>query len=146
MENRGKIQFDLVPTDPQAPLAMAVKLDGTTVWSTDALTETQQVSVTWLDDQEGEHVLEWILSGKTQHHTKIDAQGNIVKDSMISLQNVMVEEIDISEWLHTVGTYSHDKNGTDKMQTHILYIDLGCNGVAAMQFTSPIYLWLLEKM
>jgi hypothetical protein len=146
MEDKVVIEFDIVPSRPEAPLGFETKLDGKVVWSTAALTESQHVIVEVDDSQEGEHQLSWVLKGKLPEHTTVDEQGNIVKDSTVALKNVHVDGIDITPWLYRLAKYTHDCNGTSDTVTDPVYEDLGCNGEAELKFSTPLYLWILEQM
>lgn len=145
MTTKITIEFDVVPTDSNLPLALTVVLDGESVWQNNAVTETCKVSFT-VDDAEGKHVLRWHVSGKLPSYTKIDADGNIVSDSLLKIENFIIDDIDISNLIYVVATYTHDCNGTAEMKTYKMYEELGCNGVAELKFTTPLYLWLLESM
>lgn len=146
MTNSVNIAFDLVPTQPDQPLAVSVAIDGKPAWHTTALTDRQSVVVCVDDDAEGTHTLTWTLSGKTDQHTTLDADGRIVNDSMISIENLRMDEIDISNLLSKFCVYRHDFNGHAELSEHEFFGHMGCNGSVEMTFTSPLYLWLLDNM
>jgi hypothetical protein len=146
MENTCAIEFDVVPTAPHSPLSLTVELDDKTVWQSTAVTETSHVRIEIDQSVEAEHSLRWILANKTHEHTVVDSEGNIVSDSMIQIQNLTMDDINLTAYLYTMATYTHDFNGTGQQQTDAMYADLGCNGVAELKFSTPVYLWLLEKL
>jgi len=97
-------------------------------------------------EDESEHLLEITLAEKTQDHTKVDANGNILEDILITVDKVLFDGIDIDQILTKVSEYHHDHNGTTDPVIDGFYGILGCNGTAKIKFTSPVYLWLLENM
>lgn len=146
MTNSVTIAFDVVPTQPNQPLAFSVIIDDAEVWHTDALTESQTLSFAVNDDEEREHRLCWVLSGKTDQHTAVDSNGNIVSDSMIRIENLRMDEIEISSLIDRFCVYQHNLNGHGDAVEEKFYGNMGCNGTTTLKFTSPLYLWLLENM
>lgn len=140
------IEFDVIPTAPNLPMGLVVQLNNTVIWQKEAVTEQCHVVVPVDDAIEGQHTLQWIVSGKMQHYTVVDEHGTITQDSMLHIDNLKVDGIEFTQVLTTVATYTHDCNGNGPMQTDIMYQDLGCNGVGELQFRTPLYLWLLENM
>ena len=96
------------------------------------------------DDQS--HVLEFVLSGKTIEHTQITDQGEITSDVTVRIQNISFDDIEISQMFSELAEYHHDFNGTQPAVVERFYGEMGCNGTVRLQFTTPIYLWLLENM
>ena len=99
-----------------------------------------------LSDDEGDHELRFVMSGKTVEHTKIDEQGNIIKDATLQLSKITVNSIDITQLFQEKSVYTHDFNGSQNKIQSKFYGTAGCNGVISFRFTTPIYLWLLENM
>jgi hypothetical protein len=99
------------------------------------------------DDQDTEHNISIEISGKRAEDTEIDAQGNIVADSLLHINNFTISEIDITEVITIKSsTYTHNFNGNGNQVTEKFYGTIGCNGVIQFKFSSPIYIWLLENM
>ena len=86
------------------------------------------------------------MFGKTPAHTVVDEQGNIVSDAMINISKISVDDIDITQVVHELSVYQHDFNGSQPVIEDKFYGDMGCNGTVRLNFTTPIYLWLLENM
>ena len=86
------------------------------------------------------------MTGKTSAHTLLDADGNILKDAMLSIRNIAFDGINIDKLVHTLATYQHDFNGTQDPTIDKFYGAMGCNGSITLEFTTPFYLWLLEHM
>jgi hypothetical protein len=140
------ISFDLLPSDPLIPLGAEVWINQEKIFDTDSLTELAKIHYEFVDDNEQQYNLRLVLKNKQPEHTKIDADGNITSDSVIIAQNFELEEIDITHVAHDKMQYQHDFNGSGNTVTEKFYGSMGCNGVASMTFTTPIYIWLLDQM
>lgn len=125
-------------------LEFAVALDG------NVLSQTPVDGVAYLAcdlpdlDDNSNHCLEFILSGKQPHHTQIDAAGNIISDLLLKITAVHIDSIRIDHLLLEHARYHHDFNGTGEPQSQQYAGILGCNGRVIMPISFPIYLWLLE--
>lgn len=95
-------------------------------------------------DDNSNHQLEFILSGKQPHHTKIDSNGNIVSDLLLKIKSVHIDSIRIDHLFLEHAIYQHDCNGTSELQKQRYAGILGCNGQVILPISFPIYLWLLE--
>lgn len=146
MKNSTTIEFDVTPTAPEWPLSLTVKMNDNVVWQQTQVTESCHVTVAIDDSVDAEHTLRWIIENKKPEHTKIDDSGVITQDSMIRIDNVIIDEIDITNYLHAMATYAHDYNGSSDPVVDKMYPDLGCNGIAELKFSTPVYLWLLENI
>jgi len=143
--NSMSITFDLDSSDYNCALAFDAVLDDVVVFSTDHVTAPKFVSIAVSDD-DSEHELKFVLKNKLSTHTKIDDQGNIVKDAVLTIANVTFDDIKLGHMFDKLAVYHHDHNGTTPAGQHRFYGDMGCNGHVSLKFTSPIYLWLLENM
>lgn len=99
-----------------------------------------------LSEDEAEHVLQIVLKNKTQDHTTIDADGNILSDALITVKNVAFDDINIDQLFYENSVYTHDCNGSAEIAAHKFFGSLGCNGTVKLQFSTPFYVWLLEHM
>jgi hypothetical protein len=95
---------------------------------------------------DGEHVLKIVLKNKTPEHTTVDDSGNIIQDAIINIDNIFLDDIDVTQLVYRLAQYVHDGNGHETIAVHPFYGDMGCNGRVQMSFESPVYLWLLENM
>jgi hypothetical protein len=98
------------------------------------------------DHDNGEHKLRFVLQGKTADHTKIDAEGNIIKDATLQISNVVIDDLDVNQLFLERCVYTHNFNGTQPEIEDTFHGVAGCNGTIAFEFSTPIYLWLLENM
>lgn len=141
-----KLKFDIVPSNPNAPLGVEVWFDQQCIVDQSQLTESYLVNHDFDDTIEQSHVLKIVVKNKTAEHTRIDADGNIVGDSVLEIKNFVVDEIDIDQLVREQAVYCHNFNGAGVETTDPFYNIVGCNGTVTLKFSTPVYLWLLENM
>jgi hypothetical protein len=141
----ANISFDIDTTDGDAHLGVEVWIGNVCLYQNNHVTESYHFSHD-ISDEDGEHELKIVLKGKTNDHTVIDDQGNITKDALISISNIQIDEIDVTQIFYKQTQYHHDFNGSQEPVTDKFHRYMGCNGAIVFKFTSPIYLWLLENM
>ena len=152
-----KLKFDVGTTDAECKLGVKVTLDHNVIYNNSHVTTTDHISHD-IDDQDAAHELRLELYGKLPQYTEIDEAGNIVKDALITVENFLIDDIDISSMLtnypnnlyqdvptHLI-SYRHDFNGTQPVTIDPFHGAMGCNGTVTLKFTTPVYLWLLENM
>lgn len=140
-----KFQCKVENSDPACPLGLEIWLDDEKIYHNPWVKESEIVEHNFSDD-DSEHRMRWVLSGKTNEHTKIDEQGNIVKDALISITDVAFDEIQLGHCFNELATYQHNFNGNGEDITESFANHMGCNGTVTLNFTTPFYLWLLENM
>jgi len=145
MSDAIKFQCDLNTTNLSTPLGFEVLFNGKSAFKIDHVTETCQI-VFDVNDDEAAQKLQFVMTGKTVEHTLVDAQGNITSDAMLTISNVIIDDIDISLLLNDKSKYTHNFNGTQPAVEDKFYGVMGCNGTVTFEFTTPFYLWLLEHM
>jgi hypothetical protein len=139
-----KLGFKISATD--ALLDLAVVLDGQSQWQGRPGTDVQEISVEFEDADDQTHVLEFILSGKIPEHTRITDQGEITSDVRVRIQDIAFDNIEIDQIFSELAEYHHNFNGSQPAIVDRFYGEIGCNGTVRLEFTTPIYLWLLENM
>jgi hypothetical protein len=139
-----KLSFKLSAT--QAVLDLRAVLDGKVVWQGRPGTDVQEVSVEFEDADDESRVLELVLSGKTPDHTQITEHGEITSDVTVQIRDISFDDIAIDQIFSELAEYHHDFNGTQPAIVDRFYGDMGCNGTVRLEFTTPVYLWLLENM
>lgn len=145
MSSTAKFGFSITPSDPAVPLGLEVWLDGDKIFDRAHVSQSETFEHD-LSDQDGEHELQFVLKNKLRQHTQLDADKNIIKDAKIQIDNIMFEEIDIKQIVITQAEYRHNFNGHGADTTEKFYGEMGCNGTVTLKFSTPVYLWLLEKM
>ena len=143
--DKTTVTFDLTSSDYAAALGFEVLLDDVSVLSIAHVNKPTPVSLEILDD-EGKHEFKFVMKNKTQAHTTVDDDGNIITDAMLSIANVAFDEIKLGHIFVEQSVYHHDFNGSKAPIEDEFFGDMGCNGHVSLQFTTPIYLWLLENM
>jgi hypothetical protein len=140
-----QISCSIGTTEPLSTLGIEVILDGQIILDLDHVTETVEFNHT-LSDADGNHSLEFVMKNKTTEHTKIDSQGNIIADACLTISNLEFDNIELKQIFIDHAVYTHDFNGTQPETQEKFYGDMGCNGTVKLDFTTPMYMWLLENM
>jgi hypothetical protein len=143
--NSLPIEFDISTTDAAAELGIQVWIDELCVHQHSHVTETYHFKHDIIDE-EATRKLKIVMTGKTSAHTQLDSTGNIVKDAMLGIHNIMLDEINIDKIFYKIATYEHDFNGTRPKCLDTFFGNMGCNGTIEFEFATPGYLWLLENM
>lgn len=143
---KSTLTFDIAPSDAAHPLGVEAWIDQQLVVDIPVLTSLTPVICEFDDEAEQSHVLKIIIKNKTAEHTKIDAQGQIVQDSVIEIKNFKLDDIAIEQIIYDHAVYHHNFNGSGTWDDNKFYNTAGCNGTISLEFSSPAYLWLLEKM
>ena len=141
------IKFNCVvgSTNFAVPLGLEIWLDQHKFFDQDHIDQPCQVEHE-ISDDDGDHELRFVLKNKQSDHTKVDADGNIVSDARVTVSDIEFDDINCQYLTTTLSQYQHDFNGTGEPTTESFYGEMGCNGTVRLEFTTPIYLWLLEKM
>ena len=145
MTNTISISFELNTSDSQAELGFEAWVDDEKFVDINHVQGQQLIKID-MSDTDGEHTLEIILKNKKEMHTKIDADGNIVSDAVLTVSDLAFDEIKLGHMVTKLATYIHNFNGTKELTQEQFYGEMGCNGTVSLEFTTPIYLWLLENM
>jgi hypothetical protein len=138
------IKFRISATD--VGLSLQVKLDGLTVWQGPVGMDWQDIQCEFDDSKDAQHRLEIAMTGKLPEHTQLNDQGHIVADRMILIRDLALDDIVLNQVFYDQAQYHHDNNGNTAHTTQQFYGDMGCNGQVNLDFTSPVYMWLLENM
>jgi hypothetical protein len=145
MSNAVLFEFDVSRTAAEPPLQFRVLLDGNVVYELDADADHVKIAI----DDDGTtrtHNMVLEMSNKQPHHTSINQQQEIVEDAVITVKNITVDSINIDQIFSEKSHYQHNYNGNGNAVTDCFYGVMGCNGQVRMQFTAPVYLWLLENI
>ena len=139
------VSFEVAPSDPSCPLGVEVWVDQQQIFNTEHLTAAATVQFD-LEEDDGEHELRVVLKNKLPQHTKIDAEGNIVEDAVITVNCFEFDKIGVDQVVQEQAVYHHDFNGSAAPVQDQFYGSMGCNGTLSLKFSTPIYLWLLDHM
>ena len=139
-----KVKIACSVSAPAAGLTIVAKMDDHVFWQGDPVGR-HDLTVELIED-DAAHRLTFELLGKTSAHTQLDQAGNIVQDLLVSIENITLDEIDVQQLFSDHAVYSHDFNGTGPATKGKFFNTMGCNGTITFEFSTPVYLWLLENM
>ncbi|OUU17823.1 MAG: hypothetical protein CBB97_21740 [Candidatus Endolissoclinum sp. TMED37] len=94
-------------------------------------------------------------SGKGPNQTILDDKGEIIKDQLLHIKGIEIDEIDIGALVYE-GWYSPEypepwatqqrELGNDLKDSFKNVTQMGFNGEWKLTFSSPFYMWLLENL
>jgi len=94
-------------------------------------------------------------SGKGKYETVINDKGDILKDQLLNIKSIEIDEIDIGGLVYE-GVYtpqypepwaSQQKDAGFELQESFKNVTrMGHNGTWTFSFGSPFYMWLLENL
>ena len=94
-------------------------------------------------------------SGKGKNQTVINEKGDILKDQLLHIKTIEVDEIDIGALVYE-GEYTPEypepwatqqrESGNDLKDSFKNVTKMGFNGTWNFKFESPFYMWLLENL
>ena len=94
-------------------------------------------------------------SGKSSKQTLIDDKGNIIKDQLLHIKSIEIDEIDIGALVYE-GVYTPEypepwatqqrEAGRELEKSFKNVTQMGHNGTWSFKFESPFYMWLLENL
>jgi hypothetical protein len=141
-----QISFDVETSDAECPLGIQIWLNDLLLADHPHVKEKIAFAHDMSDDDDSKCQLRIVMYGKTADHTQVDDQGNIVKDATLQISAVTIDGIDVNQLFLDRCVYTHDFNGTQPKIEDTFHGMAGCNGTIVFEFTTPIYLWLLENM
>jgi hypothetical protein len=96
---------------------------------------------------EGPHTLKIRLENKTINDTVIE-NGEVVKDMLLNIDDITIDDISLGNLLWSAEYILDNKQNYNGQEIDHLdgCVNLGWNGTYTLKFTSPFYIWLLEKL
>jgi hypothetical protein len=138
-----KITCTIGTTDTSTPLGLEIWLDQTHIFNLDHVKDTVQFEYA-IDPAVGQHQLQFVMKNKTQAHTQIDSNNNIIKDACLNISNLTIDEFEIHS-LNLLAVYQHNFNGAGPDTQSPFYQLMGCNGTLTLNFSVPVYDWLAKN-
>ena len=136
-----KLNFVLDPMyHDRAPKAMVTLNDD--VLMDETVSETRNVELTLDLEEDENYELGFHLYGKKDEDTIIDDDGNILKDQLLTVRNIAFDGVELDPVLPVNQNCYYYHDGDRRPFLGIM----GRNGVSAIRFTSPAYVWLLENL
>ena len=94
-------------------------------------------------------------SGKDKNQTVVNEKGDLLKDQLLHIKGIEIDEIDIGALVYE-GVYTpkypepwatqQQEAGTELPESFKNVTCIGHNGIWEFKFTSPFYMWLLENL
>jgi hypothetical protein len=94
-------------------------------------------------------------SGKYKSQTVVNDNGDILKDQLLHIKSIEIDEIDIGALVYE-GVYKPEypepwasqqrEAGTELPESFKNVTSIGHNGTWKVKFKSPFYMWLLENL
>lgn len=126
----------------------SIWLDDAVIIQTEISSEAPQTHKFTHKMDDGEHVLRIKLENKTDSDTVV-VDGTLSKDMLLNIVDITIDDIALDQLLWSESTFLLDKP-QEYQGERILQIDhcvnLGWNGFYTLKFSSPFYIWLLEKL
>ena len=130
-------------SEPECPLEFSIILDNKVVLEPFRVFGTHSFSIS-MDDDETEHELKLVMSGKNKNDTVVNSDGELIKNPMLVIEQPKFDNIDMSLYMIANSIYTHNFNGTQPTIKDSYGGCMGCNGEVAFKFNTPIYLWLMD--
>lgn len=87
------------------------------------------------------HIMSMHVTNKNNKSVVLDEKNNIVHDSYIKVKKLVIDGIDLTDLQYMNAEFTN-VNGDSKKITGGIYH----NGSWRFHFSTPLYVWLLEKM
>lgn len=84
------------------------------------------------------------ISDKTEANTRVDANGNILTDTLIHIKSLMLNEIEMMPLIYHREDFQFFYINNQKDQVLKKLVEIGHNGTWEFHFKTPIYDWMLE--
>lgn len=94
---------------------------------------------------EGNHKIKIVYYNKTFSDTVLDGNGNIVKDQLLHVEDISIDEVELGYLVYKNCKFYPDREIRPDLPEVINNLtSIGYNGVWELEFTVPTYIWLLE--
>ena len=114
-----------------------------------------QIEFTQDLEEDKAHNLRIQRSGKSSGETVVNEKGDILKDQLLHIKSIEIDEINIGTLVYE-GVYTpvypepwatqQKQAGNDLRKSYKNAVDIGFNGDWILTFKSPFYLWLLDNL
>jgi hypothetical protein len=139
-----KISCSIAPINGSIPVGAEVWVNDQQILDVNYVTETIDINQ-YVNSLSEKNVLTYVMKNKTPHHTRIDANNNIIEDSCLIISNLVIDDFEVGQQLQDLSIYTHNHNGTSNQVQVQFYEVMGCNGTVRMEFYVPVYEWLVNQ-
>ena len=153
-----KFKLELFATMWHLPPVAEIKLNGKSYFKSEISSTEQDPTKIEFEAElsEGsEYSLTIDRTGKRYDQTVIDNKGKILKDQLLHIKSIEIDEINIGALVYE-GVYTpvypepwatqQQENGVDLKESFTNVTQMGFNGKWVLKFESPFYMWLLENL
>ena len=106
---------------------------------------SQPEEINWSGDlDESDHDIVIEMYNKQDGDTVLDESDNILKDVVLNIDNISIDDIDLEQLLHINSVYYPQSEYAP--ETVEQCVNLGWNGQWKLSFSVPTYLWFLENL
>ena len=125
----------------------SVWLDDHVVVQSEIASEAEQIVNFERRVDEGPHELKIRLENKTVNDTVIE-NGEVIKDMLLNIDDIIIDDISLGNLLWSAEyILDHPQEYKGHTIDHLDgCVNLGWNGTYVLKFSSPFYIWLLEKL
>ena len=95
-----------------------------------------------LELEDGDQELQFVMKNKTEEHTQIDDNGNIIADLFLTITDMQIDNVDLEFTFQDNCVYHHDCNGTIDPIEDSFHGTMGCNGTVTFKFAIPFYKYI----
>jgi len=145
--NDVKLSFDLEVSDPSRPLTFKVAINDNIIYDIQTTKSFYNFEY-FIPDNHSKYKVNFIIDGKTDAHTVISDNNEIVSSAQITVKDIELDDINLSEMFFNnddLITYTHNNNGYGDEIVDVFDACLGFNGVVEFTFETPLYVWLLDN-
>ena len=153
-----KFRLELYATMWDKPPVAEIKVNSKSYFKSEITSTEQDPTVIEFDEEltEGsEYNLIIERSGKDTNQTALNDKGEIIKDQLLHIKSIQIDEIDIGALVYE-GVYTpkypepwatqQRESGNDLKDSFKNVTQMGFNGEWKFTFSSPFYMWLLENL
>ena len=153
-----KFKLELYATMWDQPPVAEIKLNSKSYFKSEITsTEHEPTKIEFEAElsEESEYNLIIERSGKTTKQTIVNEKGDILKDQLLHIKSIEIDEIDIGSLVYE-GVYTPEypepwatqqrESGQDLKDSFKNVTNMGFNGEWKFTFSSPFYMWLLENL
>jgi len=153
-----KIKLELYATMWDKPPVAEISIGDTSIVKKDITGTEDKPDVIEFEHEfteDSKHSLIINRSGKTNNQTVINEKGDIIKDQLLHIKNIEIDEIDLGALVYE-GVYTPQypepwatqqrESGQDLKDSFKNVTQMGFDGEWKFTFSSPFYMWLLENL
>jgi len=153
-----KIRLELYATMWDKPPVAEITIDNSVIVKKDITgTEAKPDMIEFEHEfnEGGDYSLIINRSGKSNNQTVVNAKGDIIKDQLLNIKKIEIDEIDIGALVYE-GVYTprypepwatqQRESGNDLKDSFKNVTKMGFDGEWKFTFSSPFYMWLLENL